>query len=55
MITREDLCVDWNVLYLWVKQILFNNDESYALIALPKFVVIVCSATQNMKDLLYSF
>jgi hypothetical protein len=39
LITRDDLIVNWRIFYVWVKLILFNNDESYSLIALPKFVV----------------
>ncbi|CAF0754546.1 unnamed protein product [Rotaria sp. Silwood1] len=35
LITRDNLIVDWRQLYTWVKLILFNNDESYSLIALP--------------------
>ncbi|CAF2908164.1 unnamed protein product, partial [Rotaria sp. Silwood2] len=35
LITRNDLIVNWQILYTWVKLILFNNDESYSLLALP--------------------
>ena len=39
LIKRDDLIVNWQIFYVWVKLILFNNDESYSLIALPKFVI----------------
>ncbi|UJR35822.1 hypothetical protein I4U23_028569 [Adineta vaga] len=35
LITRDDLIIDWHLLYIWIKLILFNNDESYSLVALP--------------------
>ncbi|CAF4196635.1 unnamed protein product, partial [Rotaria magnacalcarata] len=38
LIQRDDLLVDWRILYAWVKLILFNNDENYSLLALPNDV-----------------
>ncbi|CAF4504295.1 unnamed protein product, partial [Rotaria socialis] len=38
LIQRDDLIVDWRILYTWVKLILFNNDENYSLLALPNDV-----------------
>jgi hypothetical protein len=38
LITRDDLIINWRIFYIWVKLILFNNDESYSLIALPKYI-----------------
>jgi len=38
LITRDELTIDWKLLYQWGKLILFNHDESYSLIAMPKFV-----------------
>lgn len=38
LITRDELTIDWKLLYHWGKLILFNHDESYSLIAMPKFV-----------------
>ncbi|CAF1622524.1 unnamed protein product, partial [Adineta ricciae] len=38
LITRDDLIIDWHILHTWIKLILFNNDESYSLVALPNDV-----------------
>lgn len=36
LITRDDLVVDWRLLYKWAKVILHNHDESYSLVSVPK-------------------
>ncbi|CAF5197592.1 unnamed protein product, partial [Rotaria magnacalcarata] len=36
LITRDDLTIDWKLLYRWAKNVLYNHDESYSLIAMPK-------------------
>lgn len=38
MITREDLTIDWRLLYQWTKLILHNHDEPYSLVSMSKFV-----------------
>lgn len=38
LITRDDLTVDWHLLYNWAKVILHNHDEPYSLVSMPKFV-----------------
>ncbi len=38
LITRNDLTIDWKLLYVWAKLVLFNHDESYSLVAMPKLV-----------------
>ena len=60
LITRNDLIVDWRIFYKWVTDILFNNDESYSLVALPKFVGYIkfhlfdCESFSDIeKSLLY--
>ncbi|CAF3512541.1 unnamed protein product, partial [Rotaria sordida] len=35
LITRDDLIVDWRLLYKWAKVILHNHDESYSLVSVP--------------------
>ncbi|CAF4303396.1 unnamed protein product [Rotaria sp. Silwood2] len=39
MITRNDLIIDWRILYIWAKLVLFNHDESYSLVSMPKHSV----------------
>lgn len=38
LITRDDIVIDWRLLYKWSKTILHNHDEPYSLVSLPKFV-----------------
>ncbi|CAF4659701.1 unnamed protein product [Rotaria sp. Silwood1] len=35
LIARDDLIVDWRLLYKWTKVILHNHDESYSLVSVP--------------------
>ncbi|CAF4703989.1 unnamed protein product, partial [Rotaria sp. Silwood2] len=35
LITRNDLIIDWRILYVWGKLVLFNHDESYSLVSMP--------------------
>ncbi|CAF5143413.1 unnamed protein product, partial [Rotaria sp. Silwood1] len=39
LITRNDLIIDWKILYTWAKLVLFNHDESYSLVSMPKHIV----------------
>ncbi|CAF3253497.1 unnamed protein product, partial [Rotaria sp. Silwood2] len=39
LITRNDLIIDWRILYVWGKLVLFNHDESYSLVSMPKQIV----------------
>ncbi|CAF3758140.1 unnamed protein product [Rotaria sp. Silwood1] len=63
MITRNDLIIDWRILYVWAKLVLFNHDESYSLISISKHIInsfLVCvrncrpyfsiTATQEILD-----
>ncbi|CAF4657490.1 unnamed protein product [Rotaria sp. Silwood1] len=63
LITRNDLIIDWRILYVWAKLVLFNHDESYSLVSMPKniansfiFCVRSCrpyfsaTATQEILD-----
>lgn len=50
LLTRDDLIIDWRLLYTWIKQILFDNDESYSLVALPKSVVRHPPETMSNPD-----
>ncbi|CAF3716099.1 unnamed protein product [Rotaria sp. Silwood1] len=40
LITRNELTIDWRILYRWAKLILYNHDEQYSLVKLPKFIDI---------------
>ncbi|CAF4180385.1 unnamed protein product [Rotaria sordida] len=63
LITRDDLTIDWRVLYRWGKLIFDNHDQNHALITLPKdikdsffFCMFYCSpyfsatSTQEILD-----
>ncbi|CAF3971108.1 unnamed protein product [Rotaria sp. Silwood2] len=39
MITRNDLIIDWRILYVWAKLVLFNHDQSYSLVSISKHIV----------------
>lgn len=46
LLSRNDLTIDWKILYRWAKLIFFNHDESYSLVSLPKSVQ-QCSTTRE--------
>jgi hypothetical protein len=38
LITRNDLTIDWRILYNWAKVIYDNHDENHSLVIPPKFL-----------------
>jgi hypothetical protein len=52
LITRDDLIIDWRLLYKWAKLIYDNHDKAHGLATLPRFVVFTLN--QRKRFLVFS-